>query len=120
MGDPRCIGCQSPYCASVRFGGPCLNASPATTIDSQWLLERALASRDTFVFRAPIYTRDDLVRAVLAQQWAVAVTLITDDDRLKGEYWRGWDDGWGNATDAVGALPCADDVVAEMLGEASR
>lgn len=37
------------------------------------------------------YTRDDLVRAILAQQWAVAIALC-----------------------AVGDLPCADDVVEGM------
>lgn len=45
-----------------------------------------------------IYSRDDLVRVVIAQQWAVAIALH-----------RGL--GWCHY---VGNLPCAYDVVTEM------
>jgi hypothetical protein len=52
----------------------------------------------------PIYTREDLIRVVLAQQWAVAIALhssIYGANRIAGhsQEWR------------VGDLPCAVDVV---------
>ena len=55
----------------------------------------------------PRYTRDDLVRAILGQQWAVAIALhssIYGAKRIAGhaQEWR------------VGGLPSPDDVVTAM------
>lgn len=58
--------------------------------------------------------RAALVRVVVAQQWAVAVLLSSEGrDAEPDDYSFGWD----SAADAVTTLPCADDVVAELLGE---
>ena len=54
------------------------------------------------------YTRDDLIRAILGQQWAVAITLLAIATEIDG----------GNmhsiAPRLLSRLPCAVDVVTEM------
>lgn len=52
------------------------------------------------------YSRDDLVRVVLGQQWAVAIALH------RGIGW--WSDNNSTTLGYVGDLPCAVDVVEEM------
>lgn len=61
----------------------------------------------------PLFLRDDLVRAVLAQQWAMAIALCDPVMALLDEAAIDWIGARRTA-----ALPCAVDVVAEMLGEA--
>jgi hypothetical protein len=68
----------------------------------------------------PMFIRNDLVRLVVAQQWAVAIALLdrvyVGPDRSRAEQsWRVFPDVWG--CQRLAALPCADDVVAEALGE---
>jgi hypothetical protein len=50
------------------------------------------------------YTREDLIRAIVAQQWAVAIALLSP-----------WAGGWwilfGDCNANVAELPCAVDVV---------
>ncbi len=58
--------------------------------------------------------RAALVRAVLAQQWAVAVALemcAPPLDRNASQYRAGLFDGFHRAECALFDLPCADDVV---------
>ena len=72
------------------------------------------AGEEVHVEDRRIYTRDDLVRVVIAQQWAVAIAL---------HYAIGWTSDWQEAEtwidDAgpqrrVASLPCAVDVVEGM------
>lgn len=57
------------------------------------------------------YTRDDMVRAILAQQWAVAIALH-DETCFVPEWFGGetWIEKSGQSR-RCGDLPCADDVV---------
>ena len=58
--------------------------------------------------------RAAMVRLVTAQQWAVAIALYDPGQYDPDD----WSAGWAAAMCEVGCLiPCADDVVAEALGE---
>lgn len=64
--------------------------------------------------------RASMVRLVVAQQWAVAIALLDrvyvgPEGRHVEESWRVYPDVWG--CQRLAALPCAEDVVAEALGE---
>lgn len=59
--------------------------------------------------------RDTVVRAVLAQQWAEAMTTFTSslNDSERPDVVKDWDDGIGLARD-IANLPCAVDLVAAL------
>jgi hypothetical protein len=68
--------------------------------------------------RQALFTHDDLVRAVLAQQWVDACVRFKTVATIYRSF-----SGTGPIAievqgDLIADLPCAVDVVAEMLGEA--
>lgn len=92
----------------------CKVAAKQTAFGEPWA-HCSFCDVDTVAF----FVVDDLVRAVLAQQWAVAITLVRwqpRSGRHNNTHEIDLREGFDRAADVLEELPCAVDVVAEMLG----
>lgn len=78
---------------------------------------------DSVAVDVALFTRDDIVRAVVAQQWAMAIAIGAQRSPYSSIYDAqsrfadGQDDQHDHDVEVLAALPCAEDFVAELLGE---
>lgn len=64
-----------------------------------------------------LIARGQLIRALVAQQWAVACTVFCEPGMSHSVIWMVFENNVaGGLTKDLAALPCAADLVAEILG----
>lgn len=103
----KCPRCDSTRPASMGARGICVHPGTSGRI------------LDEVAVDMPLFGRADIVRAVLAYQWAVAIEIGADAHGLgasaPSRFVAGQDEQHDYDVEVLAALPCAEDFVAEML-----